>query len=238
MKINEVPEKAIERIIKCLDMANTSTYNENEAANAMRAAKRLMEEYGLTMAELEAKKQKTTSDKVEYAFKKDSLATKSNFGTYEKILMTACQDLFSVRFVLSQWWDAATRKARTTVYILGTEGEVAISKTAYTLLRQAMHRRATVLYGIDWKRPHYHYFEGFATELCSRAREKTITKSDCKAVVIFDNKDKQLAAFTSDVFKNLKANKGRARQKMSREFFEGMTDGSKESLEFKDTVTA
>ena len=122
-------EKAIEKIKKCLALGKSS--NSNEAAIAMRMAVKLMEQFGLTEAEVEASHIGMAQWKSPYGFDARSKAVP---GSLTILVGTICK-AFGVRAVNSLGWDG-----KVTVEYWGSDNRVQLAVWCSTVVMRAMNR--------------------------------------------------------------------------------------------------
>lgn len=223
---HEIPEAVIARIEKCLAMAE-SQVNEHEAANGLRAAQRIAEEYGLDLAGIAAAAQGKTKDKVEYKIDNTSVCEKK-FRPYELCLAAVLGELFTVRTI-----NCGGRR----LHAIGTAQDNAIFGAAFNSLRKQIARKTRSIYGQRWTGTHGSYAMGFVAGVNQQlkvAKAKDAPASDGRALVLV-NKEQQVDNAVAQYYPRLKAAKT-SRISDGHAFYQGQAEGRTANLNFRNAI--
>jgi hypothetical protein len=184
-------QKIVDKIVKCLNMADSKDYNENEAMSALRIAQNLAREYNLDIASIEASKQKKNAEDIKYDLKEGMCVEKNTFVNYEFSLFEVCDILFGIKHYFNK------RRGWMSAIFIGTVSDVSLSQRVYTLLREMARRAARDEIGSGWSNSHRSYAWGFSNRLLERARaytEPVAKVSTCFSLVV-RNKEQQVQQY-------------------------------------------
>lgn len=228
----KVPEKIIERVRKCLKLANKANgATEAEAAAALAAARKLMDEHNLSMSDVEVKKE------VEAGVRSVDSTEKPKAYTprWEKVMAQVVDYLFNTsHYYRSTYHEGWTGRATIIVFIgVGTDPDVA--KESYKILCDIVRRMGSSkgLAGSDLR----DYCLGVTETLRSRAwlikqeSDHSQAMSSCRDLVVV--KGQLIENFKKD----LGLAKGRSWSgRYSQHYDQGRKDGNKVDLNMRKSL--
>jgi hypothetical protein len=231
-------EKIIDRIKKCLALGDSSRNpNENEVANALAAAKRLMDTYNLSMAEV-AETERPKDEIVELRMEE-----RSGAGSWEYDLPHVCDRLFGTKhFTLIG--EASYRRA---VVFVGYAPDVAIAAEVYKLLKMELMGM-----GREWSYENpspglsskqqlvrrFKYIDGVVQMLIRRAADnyQGFTPKESRALQVMSSKKLQDIGEWLKANRNLRSSSRRETGLHDDAKMAGFEDGKGVSLNFSKAV--
>jgi len=157
------------KIRKLLRLAHDKGAAVGEVENAMRFARRMMDQCGITedVVLLEESVEQTAGRIVEEV----AARRKAGIETFDSVLANVPKYICDVGVYLDWGRDAKTGKYGQAVIFYGQPRDVAVAKAMYSELRLTMRTMARFVFGPQWSRQHSDYTKGFVSRLCARAQE-------------------------------------------------------------------
>ena len=234
--------KAIDLVMKCLAMADSATYNPNEADNALRKARELCEAHGLEFAQMEATRQNRKPEEIKYEVTKGHF--EKEFASWEKTIPHLCNVLFETKCYWMIGGNIRNRLASSIVFV-GTPQDVQLSIAVMPIIINLAKRYARSEYGTGWGPFHTSFCRGFISELQNKAnREKAKAKakapavpgkSSCTALVVV-NKETQVVKAFDDMTKGFSTCRSRRFSAMDSAYQNGMERGRETNLNFHNAI--
>lgn len=232
-----IDPKIIEKIQKLFRLADkTRNASEGEAMNALEAAKRLMAEYNISMADIAKETTPEGANKNWLAAR--TVATggsgrKQFVGVYENIMFQAVAKLTGTLGV---------RMPGNVLLYFGETHDVSIAQSLFKILIQTMWACSRKLLGPKIGPSHRQYAEGFSRAVYDRAHtsvEPSTTTDGGTFAMVVASKETWLAAQTKTAFPNLTDGKpiritGRRDDPFA--YRAGHEDGSKVDLAHKNRL--
>jgi len=230
---HEVPQSIINKLQKIMNLADPSRNpSPNEVENAMRAAKRLMAEHNLSMADIP----KAESTKKHQEVKE----CEGYYGVirkWEYTLFHAINELCMVKHFVITHGSYCKRK----IIFVGTEANTQMAIQIHRILLRMVKQYAKEFAGSALNHgPYNSYAYGFVTRLWQRAKDEKVFDDQEKqgkyALMVVDNKQ----ALT-DYMDNKNLKKNRKATKLSKNFDlgayqKGNLDAVNVNLDFKGAI--
>lgn len=225
-------DKVLDKILKCLRLAESASYNPNEAANALRAAQRLAEEHGLDLAQIEAEKQNVKPEEVKYDVVKE--AAHDDFrrlNQWKVDIYHVCVALFGVRFYI------ASNGNRKKIYLFGTAHDVALAREVYNIILRMAYKFSREVYGSKFRKDHRAFCTGFVSCLYRRSVEfKAAPKASTGTALVVINKEDQVRQVFEQETQGFKATTARRFVRNAFAFNGGYQRGHSVSLNFAGSI--
>ena len=165
-------ETIIRRVMKLLALADKkSGATEHEALAAATKATELLQEYGLTMAEIEASGGKTDDD----GKREKTVIKRSSMYKWQRELMEMLAETNFCMHMIKEEWDDTTRRRSKRHQLIGRTVNVMSTQVMYDYLVTAMKRlvsEAGHSPGNHSERDYHFWLEGCSERLCERLRDK------------------------------------------------------------------
>jgi hypothetical protein len=184
-------KRIIDIIKKCLALGDSSRNNsEGEIANALAAAKRLMDQHNLSMAEVAESDQPQREEIIEH-----KMEERAGAPNWEYDLPRVCNNLFGTRHFISIGYPSYKRK----VVFVGYPSDVALAVEVYKLLWMEMMEMGRVW---SYENPspeltnkqrlvrRFKYIEGIVETLSYRSAShyQGFSKKEETALTVYDKK--------------------------------------------------
>jgi len=217
-------DNIIEKIEKCLRLANSD--NPNEAAAALQAAVRLAEKHGLDLAEIEMTVQNKTAEEVLFDIKNEIVGVR-NWLSYEVKLSCILQTVFHVSVI----------RCGPTMRAIGITSDILIFKAVFDILRKQIAKEAKNIHGKGkWSILHSSYAIGYIASLYERLiKTKDEDKLNNNALVIV-NKDDQVKKAVTDFYPDARTSRNRKMNVDTESYLEGRSSGMNCNLNFKNIL--
>ena len=156
-------DKILGKIRKLLAVANNGSATEAEVESYMAAARKLMDEHNIDEAEAlsSAAGKKTAYD----SMCDHAAVTRINCIKHEVLLSLAVCAICDV----GTYRSAGGRSEE--IHFYGLPTDVAVAKEFFTYICTSAKLLAKKVYGKAWGLQHFHYCEGFAARIATRAEE-------------------------------------------------------------------
>lgn len=165
-------EEAVDKIRKMMNLANDGSASEGEVENAVRFARRLMDQFNVTDSECNRPVESTDIGDHE-------AVTRITFDQWEKSLAMVIKEVCDV----GVYYAPGTNK--NALHFVGTERDVAIGKELFTTLMITVKSMARLKQGPGWTVSHRSYCLGFVDSLVDKARdEKRKSSAEAGAIVL------------------------------------------------------
>jgi hypothetical protein len=197
--------KVIDLVMKCLAMAESASYNPNEADNALRKARELCEAHGLEFAEMEATRQNKKPEDIEYEITKGHF--EKEFLSWEKVIVHICNNLFQTRCFWKHGVSSINR-LRAQVVFIGTPVDVRMAVAVLPIIIDLTRRYARVQYGTGWGPEHTSFSRGFVDALWSKSvamKQEPRAKVSTGTSLVVVNKETQVEKAFAGMTKRFKS---------------------------------
>ncbi len=184
---NSTPERIVERLKKLLRLSKDGAAKEGEIENALKCARTLMDEYGLSEQSvlLDETVEETSRRIVE-----QDIYTLRIFKPYYMTLATVVCVVCSCSHYYGHEYDKKTFKEKKKLIFFGQEGDVHIAKALYKELCVTLRTMAYFHYGKQWSSQHNAYANGFSDSLFGKAYEiKDTSTNDPSTTALVVQKD-------------------------------------------------
>ena len=224
-------DKILERIVKLFALggehANTT---EHEMMAAITAAKRLMAQYNIHLADVESASGKNIKD-VQFAVHRHVAYTRkmTTLAAYDHNVALAVEKLTQTRALIHRVVRGGSRYV--SMQFVGGEADTHIAAELFLTLLGSVRRFARTARGTGWSHAHTSYALGFSARLIDRAKEMALDLTPQEArtyALVVQTKEQQLARWMDE---NATGTDKRRKSSIDySSYSEGYRDGARLSL--------
>lgn len=213
--------KVLEQIKKCFALAGGST-NEGEVEAALAAARRLMDKYDVSEAEVQLK-----ATREENATKVVETEGFKRAGSLEAMDMMLAQGVATLCHCVGMRLINKMLGEERMIFI-GFQRDTAIAAALCEQLRIVMRSLARGKLGKKWSSAHVQYCYGFATRIFYRAQDLVRTSAPNTGAIVLCKSD-AIAAYRDQKYKSVKPGKP-VKINDSEAYLKGYSDGGNVAL--------
>ena len=227
-------DRILERIVKLFALggehANTT---EHEMMAAITAAKRLMAQYNIHLADVERASGKDIKD-VQFAIHRHVAYTRkmTSLAAYDYNVALAVEKLTQTRALIHRVVRGGSKYV--SMQFVGGEADTHIAAELFLTLLGSVRRFARAARGAGWSHAHTSYALGFSARLIDRAKamlDDLTPKEAATYALVVQTKEQQLARWMDENTKG--ADRRRKSNIDTMAYYEGYRDGDRLSMSSK-----
>lgn len=207
-------QKIIDKIEKLMRKTREAGASEAESETAIRAARKLMDEYNVELAEVMAAADSAAKDPLSVDNVVEQVCRENNTAvTFERLLMWVVCFVCDCKWYKQKEIKSGPFKRKRQLVLYGFERDVVAARALWIELSITVKAMARAHLGKGWSSKHLQYANGFAYGLYDKAKamkdereRKPVETSDCTALIVRKKED----ALTTYGEEKLQLAKGRS----------------------------